>query len=97
MERLKGLMITGFAMGVLMLGSGPEAFACKSAGPNKHVGMVKAIDAEGQTFSIIDAETGKEMVFDAPPQIMDRVKVSQRVMVTYRTEGDRLKAQEIES
>jgi hypothetical protein len=38
-----------------------------------------------------------EMTFEASHQLLERIKVNTQIIVTYRTEGERLKAQTIQS
>ena len=48
--------VAAVILAVFVLGSVTTAWACKSAGPNKHVGSVTAIDAKAKTFTIRDAD-----------------------------------------
>ena len=93
----RSFLTTAIALGLLWLGGSPAALACKALGPNKHVGVVQAINTQLKTFSIKDAESGMEMTFEASPQLLERVKVNTQVIVTYGAEGERLKAQAIQS
>jgi hypothetical protein len=80
-----------------VLGTGTMTWACKSAGPNKHVGSVTAIDAQGKTFTIRDAETDHLMTFEATEKILKDLKVSDRVMVGYKEEKDKMIAVDVQS
>lgn len=80
---------------LLVLSTGPAAWACSNMGPDKHVGMVKAIDLKGETLTLIDAETGKPLQFATPASLLKGVKVQDRAVVTFRSEGERLIAKEL--
>ena len=88
MKLRRSLLTTGIALSLLWLGNSPAALACKTAGPNKHVGVVQSIDTRLKTFSITDAESGMEMTFEASHQLLERIKVNTQIIVTYRTEGE---------
>ena len=49
----------------LVLAGVPAAWACKSAGQFKHVGVVTAVDVKALTLTIKDAETGEPITFAA--------------------------------
>ncbi len=97
MKTLKTFVFASVLFG--LIGGGPTSFAlaCKAMGPDKHVGMVQMVDLKSHTFSIIDAETGNEITFDTSKEILDQIKIDTRVLVTYQTEGDTLKAKTVES
>jgi len=69
------------------LGSVTTTWACKSAGPNKHIGSITAIDAKAKTFTIRDAETDHLMTFEATDKILKELKVEDRVMVSFKEEN----------
>jgi hypothetical protein len=59
------------------------AFACKSAGPNKHVGIIVSVNLKEHTLVLKDAETGEEMIFKAAEQLIKPVQPKQNAIVTY--------------
>ena len=81
----------------LIMGPADVSLACKAAGPNKHVGNITAINDTGGEFTILDAETGKPMTFQATPKILKDLQVEARVMVSYKEEEDKLIAVEVHS
>ncbi|MBI3995469.1 MAG: copper-binding protein [Nitrospirae bacterium] len=82
---------------VFVLGTGTATWACKSAGPNKHVGNVMAIDAKAKTFTIRDAETDHPMTFEATDKLLAELKVNDRVMVGFKEEAGKMIAVEVHS
>ncbi|HTN43989.1 MAG TPA: hypothetical protein VMN77_09380 [Nitrospiria bacterium] len=82
---------------VFLLGSVTTGWACKSAGPNTHVGRVTTIDAKAKTFTIQDAETNQPVTFVATGTILDELNVKDRVMVGYKEEKGRMVAVDIRS
>ena len=87
-----GLLVAGFMFGVAM-----ESEACSSAGPNKHVGNVTAVNLDAETFTILDAETGSPISFEATSNILKDLTVEDRVMVSYQENEGKLTAVEIQS
>jgi hypothetical protein len=59
------------------------ALACKSAGPNKHVGVIVSINLKEHTLILKDAETGEEMTFKAAEQLIKPVRPNQEAVVTF--------------
>ncbi|MBI3611319.1 MAG: hypothetical protein HY204_11560 [Nitrospirae bacterium] len=84
-------------LAVFLLGSVTAIWACKSAGPNKHVGSVMAIDAKAKTFTIRDAETDHLMTFEATDKILKELKVKDRVMVGYKEENGKMIAVDVQA
>jgi hypothetical protein len=82
---------------VFLLGPVAMGWACKSAGPNTHVGNVTMIDAKAKTFTIQDAETDQPVTFAATDTILNELKVKDRVMVGYKEEKGRMVAVDIRS
>jgi Cu/Ag efflux protein CusF len=93
----KRSLIAAVILAVFVLGSVTTTWACKSAGPNKHVGSVTAIDAKAKTFTIRDAETDHPMTFEATDKILKEIKVSDRVMVGYKEEAGKMIAVDVQS
>lgn len=89
--------VAAVILAVFVLGSVTTTWACKSAGPNKHVGNVTAIDAKAKTFTIRDAETDHLMTFEATDKILNEIKINDRVMVGYKEEAGKMIAVDIHS
>ncbi len=71
------------------------AFACDQAGPDTHVGKIKAIDLAKSSFTILDQQAKKPFTFLAEPAQLDRLSLDQVVMVKYSETKGKLKAEEI--
>lgn len=84
-------------LAIWVLGSAGTTWACKAAGPNKHIGSVTAIDAEAKTFTLRDAETEQLITFEATDKILKGLKVEDRVMVSYEEENGKLIAVDVHS
>ncbi len=74
----------------LTVSTGAVAWACSNMGPDKHVGMVKAIDTKEGTLTLIDAETGKPLQFATSASLLKGVKVNDKAVVTFKSEGEHL-------
>jgi len=81
----------------LVLAGAPAAWACKSAGQFKHVGVVTAVDAKALTLTIKDAETGEPITFAATAKQLKDVKPGEQVMVGFLEKGGTLTAVQIPS
>ncbi|HEY4486003.1 MAG TPA: hypothetical protein VI702_06785 [Nitrospiria bacterium] len=90
-------LILVLVLSVFAAGSYGAVEACKSAGPNKHIGSITAIDAKAGTFSIRDAETDHEMTFTAAGKIIKGLKLNDRVMVGFKEEDGRMIAVDVHS
>jgi len=90
---------TGFVAlaAALVLAGVPAAWACKSAGQFKHVGVVTAVDAKALTLTIKDAETGEPITFAATAKQLKDVKPGDQVMVGFVEKGGTLTAVQIHS
>ena len=97
MKKVKFLVMGGVFFALLWGMPQPLVLACKSMGPNKHVGVVQKVDPEAKTFSIIDAENQMEITFGASKDILNQVKVNSQVVVTYGLEGENLVAKAVKS
>ncbi len=75
----------------------PAAWACKSAGQFKHVGVVTAVDAKALTLTIKDAETGEPITFAATAKQLKDVKPGDQVMVGFLEKDGKLTAVQIHS
>jgi hypothetical protein len=82
---------------VFILGPVEMGWACKSAGPNTHVGSITTIDAKARTFTIQDAETDQPMIFSATDTILKELKVKDRVMVGYKEDKGKMVAVDVRS
>ncbi len=71
------------------------AFACELAGPNTHVGVIKAIDLAESSFTLFDQQAKKPFIFLADPVQLNGLSLGQVVMVKYSETKGRLKAEEI--
>lgn len=90
-------IITGVMLAVLVMGPVTTSWACKSAGPNKHVGQITAIDAKADTFTIRDAETDHAITFEATEKILKDLKINDRVMVGYKDDAGKMTAIDVRS
>lgn len=91
------VLITAIFVGVFFLGGVATTWACQSAGPNKHVGAITAIDAKAKTFTIQDAETNHPMTFEATDKVLRELKLQDRVLVGYKEEDGRMIAVDVHS
>jgi len=72
-----------------------QAFACELAGPNTHIGKIKAIEVAQQSLTIIDQQMNKDVTFQAAPEQLKGLSLGQRIAVKYSEANGRLKAEEI--
>jgi Cu/Ag efflux protein CusF len=86
-----------FIFGAALFGLQSIGLACKSAGPNKHIGIITSVDAGGKTFTLRDAETDHLMTFAVTEKILQDLKVEDRVMVSFKEEDGKLIAVDIHS
>jgi hypothetical protein len=89
---IAALILAGFVLGMTS-----ESLACKSAGPNKHIGSITAINGEAGSFTIEDAETGSLISFEATEKILKELNVKDRVMVSYKEDEGKFIAVEVHS
>ncbi len=71
------------------------AVACDQAGPDTHVGKIKAIDLAQSSFTILDQQMRKPFTFLAAPEQLKGLSLGQVVMVKYSEARGQLKAEEI--
>ncbi len=88
-----GSLLLALAVSVAGVGS---SWACSSMGPDKHVGIVKAVNTPEGALVLVDAETGKPVQFIAPAKLLEGVKVNDKAIVTFKMDGERLVAKEID-
>lgn len=75
-------------LAAVLLTGGTAAVACEMAGENKHIGNIVAIDQDGKTFVILDAETRSEIRFLASAQTLSSLTVNDQVQVSYEKTAD---------
>jgi len=71
------------------------AFACELAGPNTHIGKIKAIELAQSSLTIIDQQMKKDVTFLAAPEQLKGLSPGQLVSVKYSEMKGQLKAEEI--
>ncbi len=86
-------LLAGVIVSVMCLAS--AAFACEVAGPDTHMGQIKAIDLEKSSLTLLDSQTKKPLTFLAAPEQLKGLSPGQMVMVKYTETQGRLKAEEI--
>jgi len=93
MKQMSIWMMVGL-IGVMAAASEP-AWACKSAGPSTHVGVITQVNATERQFTITDAESGKPMVFLADSKQIATMKVGDQVAVKYEERDGAMVAKQI--
>ena len=71
------------------------AFSCELAGPNIHIGEIKAIDPAQRSLTILDRQMRKPFTFLAAPEQLKGLSPGQLVSVKYSGMKGQLKAEEI--
>jgi hypothetical protein len=71
------------------------AFSCELAGPNIHIGEIKAIDPAQRSLTILDRQMRKPFTFLAAPEQLKGLSPGQPVSVKYSEMKGQLKAEEI--
>ena len=89
--RLLGGVILSVTLMVL------PVFACEFAGPDTHVGEIKAIDLTQPSFTILDGQMKKPLTFLAAPEQLKGLSLGQLVVVKYSKVGGQLRAEEIQA
>ncbi len=87
----RGLVAVIVSMTFLVL----PAFACEVAGPDTHMGQIKAIDLEKSSLTLLDSQTKKPLTFLAAPEQLKGLSPGQMVKVRYSETKGQLKAEEI--
>lgn len=95
MGRLMTYAVAGTLVTILVAPG--AAFACKSAGAFKHVGVVAAVDTEALTVTINDAETGKPITFAATAKQLKNIKPGDDVLIGFTEDNGKLTAVQIHS
>ena len=88
-------LVVGVIVCVMYLVS--PAFACEFAGPDTHVGEIKAIDLGQPSFTILDGQMKQPLTFLAAPEQLKGLSLAQLVVVKYSTVGGQLRAEEIQA
>lgn len=87
-----------FVLGLaLFLGMAAPAFACGPEENMTHFGTVASVDAEALTLTLMDAETGKPLVFIVTPDQIQAVSMNGRVMIRYALRDGAMVAEEIQT
>ena len=89
--RLLGSVILSVTLMVL------PVFACEFAGPDTHVGEIKAIDLTQPSFTILDGQMKKPLTFLAAAEQLKVLSLGQLVVVKYSKVGGQLRAEEIQA
>lgn len=93
METIRRLILSVILMLVILV---PVfGWACDAMGPNRHVGVVTKIDQKTATFTIIDAQMQKPMIFTGTEKILDALKLNRNFIITYTTEDNQMKAEAV--
>ena len=71
------------------------ALACELAGPNTHIGEIKAIDPAQRSLTILDRQMKKPFTFLAAPEQLKGLSPGQLVSVKYSEMKGQLRAEEI--
>ena len=71
------------------------ALACELAGPNTHIGEIKAIDPAQRSFTILDRQMKKAFTFQAAPDQLKGLSPGQLVSVKYSEMKGQLMAEAI--
>jgi hypothetical protein len=69
------------------------ASACELAGPNTHIGKIKAIEVAQERLTIVDMQTKKDFTFQAEPEQLKGLSLGQLVRVKYSEANGQLKAE----
>lgn len=88
--------IFALAIALVTLAAAPAAWGCSVAGPNTHIGTVKAVDTSQNTLTMKDAETGEDMTFVADtPEMLKGIAPKDQVTVVFTARGKTLRATSI--
>ena len=88
-------LLAGVIVSAICLAS--AVFACEFAGPDTHVGEIKAIDLNPPSFTILDGQMKKPLTFLAAPEQLKELSLGQLVVVKYSKVGGQLRAEEIQA
>ncbi len=88
--------IFALAIALVTLAAASAAWGCSVAGPNTHIGTVKAVDIAQSTLTVKDAETGEDLTFVADtPEMLKGIAPRDRVTVVFTEQGKTLRATSI--
>lgn len=71
------------------------ALACGPDEMMTHMGVVAAVDAGAGTLTLVDAQTGKHLVFQITADQAQSVRPNQRISIQYAEQDGGLVAEEI--
>ena len=89
-------LITVTALSALMVFAVSPAWSCSMAGPNTHIGVVTDVNANANTFTMIDAETQHPITFVTTPELLKGISKNQQITVTFQKTGKNLTAKTIQ-
>jgi hypothetical protein len=70
-----------------------SSWACDAAGRNTHIGSLIKVDLRQNTFTILDAQSRKKIIFSANKKILHGLKDEKgSILVNYEKHGDDLSA-----
>ncbi len=93
---MKRLTMLVPAVALVAVAAAPAVWACSLAGPNTHIGTVKAVDTSKSTLTMKDAETGEDLTFVADkPEMLTGIAPKDRVTVVFTAQGKILRATSI--
>ncbi len=89
-------MITVAALSAFLAFTASPVWSCSMAGPNTHIGVVTAVNASANTFTMIDAETRHPITLIATPELLKGMRKHQQITVTFQKTGKNLTATTIQ-
>ena len=89
-------VLAAFAASMTIAWVGAPVLACELAGPNTHIGKIKAIEVAQESLTILDFQMKKDLTFQAVPEQLKGLSMGQVVAVKYSEANGKLKAEEIE-
>lgn len=79
-----------------VLALGPAwASACSNLGPEKHMGIVLQLDPIKGTMALMDAETQTTLHFVMAEDLLKKINVNDRIVITFHKKKDQLVAKDI--
>lgn len=85
--------LMGVAVSSLLCLAPSQALACDSVGPSGHVGETLSVGPSA--IQIRDFQTGNPLTFRATTEQLNGVRPGDRVMITFKEEGEVLVAEKI--
>ncbi len=83
MKKMTKIMWAVVAVFSGVIFAGGSVLACSSLGPEKHMGVVKFVDPDKGTMSLIDAESQKAIAFVGEGDVLKKVNVNDTIVVTF--------------